>query len=110
MTHLCLTILRKSSHYFILKNPHESYDASFDHMTSRLNPEANALFDEDQLVDGLNAIAWTSEESQYLESSILNGPIATICFSATPDVSCLPKRWQCKFHKLTPILKLFCPG
>ena len=54
---------------------------------SSLNPEASALFNEDRLVDGLNIIAWTSEERQYLEGSILNGPIATLCYSATPDVS-----------------------
>ena len=55
-------------------------------MTCRLNPEArlSALFDEDLLVDGLNAIAWTSKERRYLEDSILNDPrIATLCLSAT---------------------------
>ena len=58
-----------------------------DGMTCRLNPEASALFDESPLVDGLNAIAWTSEEGRYLEDSILSGPIVAFCFSATPDVS-----------------------
>ena len=57
------------------------------HTHARLNPEASALFDENLFMDGLNTIAWTSEERQYLADSILNGPIETFCLSATPDVS-----------------------
>lgn len=78
MIRLYLTILCKSS---------QCNKDKVDGMTCRLNPEVSAIFDENLLVDGLNAIAWTSEERRYLEDSILSGPIATFCYSATPDVS-----------------------
>lgn len=55
----------------------------------RLNPEAAALIQGGRFIEGFNAISWTSDAVQDLESTILTGPTAAFCTSATPEVDCL---------------------
>ena len=52
----------------------------------RLNPEAARLFAEGRFRDGFNAIDWTTDAVQDLQTTVVTGPTGAFCSSSAPEV------------------------
>jgi hypothetical protein len=51
-----------------------------------LNPEAARLIEEGRFRDGFNAIDWTTDAVQDLQTTIVTGPTGTFCSSSKSEV------------------------
>ena len=49
----------------------------------RRNPEVSALWDQGQIVEGLNAIDWSSDTIQDLENTVTSGLSLIVCASVS---------------------------
>ena len=52
----------------------------------RLNPEAARLIGEGRFRDGFNAIDWTTDAVQDLQTTVITGPTGAFCSSSSPEV------------------------